>query len=168
MDALPLSPAQRELVAANLVRLPHVLRADYRGYVRRLGWDEAYQVGSYALCRAARSWAGKCPFRYYAAFWLRALLTAAVQELDRRHGALRADVPSPLLPPDRVAQLRGDAATCLAHLHQRQRKYAELAAAGYTQAEIGERMGVRRSRIARLRGETIDRVTRRFPALRSH
>jgi hypothetical protein len=84
MDALPLSPAQRELVAANLVRLPHVLRADYRGYVRRLGWDEAYQVGSYALCRAARSWAGKCPFRYYAAFWLRALLTAAVQELDRR------------------------------------------------------------------------------------
>lgn len=82
MPQLPLTDEQKKLVEDALPDLDFMLGSRfYRGLVRRLGHDDAYQIGALALMHAARKFsAARGSYRKYAEWWIRHYLTRAVQK----------------------------------------------------------------------------------------
>lgn len=75
----PLTEEQKRLVEETLPDLDFMLGSRYyRRYVRRLGYEDAYQIGAMALMHAARLFVPeKGVYRKYAEWWLRHYLSRA-------------------------------------------------------------------------------------------
>lgn len=151
----PLKKSQQRLVSDNLDRLDEFLRqARFAGYVRLLGRDEAYQVGSLAFMRASLTYTPRCPFHLYAAFWLRYYLAWACRALLCPNPLLTEAAQDGLADqhhsPDHLADVRERSGIVLRQMSTRQRVVMAMRAEGYPYRTAAEAVGVTKSTAQRL------------------
>ena len=150
----PLTDAQRELVERN-IRLVYGAMRNAKWFVSRFGFDEAYPLGCYVLCRCARVWkpdGGAALSSFFYVSFCRACYAA-------QERSYRCDSPETMTQIDgwepfdhRVTPDRDAPDDCriliesLAITHPQCARVLAMVAGGMNQREIAFELGVTRTR----------------------